>query len=118
MREPDSLDALLREEWKSPEPTALMDQRVISAWRSAVRASAWLRFWRLRFSVPAPVLVAAMLAVFALFLWSRTAPEWLRGGPAIPVPIETPGAVTRLNATGFQPLPNGDARVIPAVEAK
>ena len=36
MREPDSLDALLRE-WKSPEPPGELDRRVTSAYRSAVR---------------------------------------------------------------------------------
>ena len=109
MREPDPLDVVLRAEWKSPEPTAAFDQRVTAAYRSAAHPSAWLRFWRLRFSVPAPALVAAMLAIFALFLW-------LRPAPGTPVPAETAGAVTRLNASGFQPLPNGEARVIPAVE--
>jgi hypothetical protein len=109
VREPDPLDIILREEWKSPEPTAAFDQRVISAWRSAARPLAWMRFWTLRFSVPAPALVAALLAIFALFFW-------LRFTPGAPVPGETAGAVTRLNVSGFQPLPNGEARVIPAVE--
>ena len=65
MREPDSLDALLRE-WKSPEPTAELDQRVTSAYRSAVRpprssAPVWRQFWTMRVSVPAPALVVAAL---------------------------------------------------------
>ena len=111
MKEPDSLDALLREEWKSPEPSPALDERVTSAWRSAVRPSAWLGFWRLRFSVPAPALVAAMFAIFALYFWLRPAVA-----PALPA--EASRAVTRLNATGFQPLPNGEARVIPAVEIR
>jgi hypothetical protein len=113
MREPDSLDALLRE-WKSPEPTTEFDQRVTLAYRSAVRPSrfsprAWRQFWTMRVSVPAPALLAAALAVFALFLWLKpsTAPA------ASPEPS---GVVTRLNADGFQPLPNGEARLIPAME--
>ena len=113
MKEPDSLDALLHE-WKSPEPTAELDQRVMSAYRSAVRPPrfsplVWRRFWTMRVSVPAPVLVAAALAIFALFFW-------LRPSAAPAASPETSGVVTRLNATGFQPLPNGEARVVPAVE--
>jgi hypothetical protein len=111
MIDPDSLDALLREEWKAPEPTAALEQRMTFAYRSAVRPSVWWRFWKFRVSVPAPVLVAAMLTILALLLWLRpTAP------PA--VSPEANSVVTRLNASGFQPLPNGEARIIPAMEIK
>jgi hypothetical protein len=115
MRETDWLDALLRK-WKSPEPTAELDQRVIAAYRSAVRPErssvpAWRQFWTTRVSVPAPVLVLAALSIVILFFWWRPA--------TTPVTSpETPGAVTRLNVKGFQPLPNGEARVIPAMEVK
>jgi hypothetical protein len=113
MREPDSLDALLRE-WKSPEPTAEFDQRVTSAYRSAVHPPRfspriWQQFWTMRVSVPAPVLAAATLVVFILFFWL-----WPSAVPA--VSPGTYGVVTRLNASGFQPLPDGHARVIPAME--
>jgi hypothetical protein len=112
MREPDSLDALLRE-WKSPEPTAELDQRVTSAYRSAARRAqfsprVWRQFWTMRVSVPVPALAAAGLVIFTLFLWLRPA-----------APAVSPGAsrvVTRLNASGFQPLPNGRAQIIPAME--
>ena len=115
MREPDSLDALLRE-WKSPEPTAELDQRVRSAYRSAVRpprfsSRVWRQFWAMRVSVPAPALLAAALAIFALFFWLKP----------VAAPAESPetsGVVTRLNAHGFQPLPNGEARVVPAMEVQ
>ena len=112
MREPDSLDALLQE-WKSPEPSAELDQRVTSAYRSAVRPQrlslrVWRQFWTMRVSVPAPAFVAA-LAIFTLFLWSRPS--------ATPASSpRTSDAVTRLNVSGLQPLPNGKAQVIPAVE--
>jgi hypothetical protein len=113
MREPDSLDALLRE-WKSPEPTAELDRRVTSAYRSAVRPPRfspriWRQVWTMRVSVPAPALAAATLVIFALFLWLRPS--------AVPaVSPDTSGAVTRLNASGFQPLPDGHARLVPAME--
>jgi len=110
MKEPNSLDALLREEWKSPEPSAELDQRVAAAYRSAVRPkTAWREFWRMRVSVPAPALLAVVVAIVALVVW-------LRPKAAKPAPAETPGMVTQLNASGFQPLPNGEARVVPAVE--
>ena len=113
MKEPDSLDSLLRE-WKAPDPAAELDRDVLAAYRSAVPqprppSQFWQRFWTMRVSLPAPALVAAMLAICALFLWFR---------PSASPPAEPrrSDAVTRLNAAGFQPLPNGDARVIPAVE--
>jgi hypothetical protein len=113
MKESDSLDALLRE-WKSPEPTAELDQRVTTTYRSAVRASrlstpVWRRFWKLRVSIPAPVLVAAAVAVFTLFFWLRPSADRASSPKAS-------GVVTRLNASGFQPLPDGEARVVPAME--
>jgi RNA polymerase sigma-70 factor (ECF subfamily) len=111
MREPDSLDALLREEWKSPEPSVALDNRVTNAYRTAVRPSAWRQFWRFRVSIPAPLLLAAGFAALGLFLWLRPAP----------VPASSPRAgsvVTQLNATGFQPLPNGEARIIPTAEVR
>jgi len=115
MREPDSLDALLHE-WKSPEPAASLDQRVASAYRSAVgpprsRPRVWATFWTMRVSVPAPVLMAAGLVVVALFVWLRPT--------AAPAPSpERSGVVTRLNAIGFQPLPNGEARLVRAQEVQ
>jgi hypothetical protein len=111
MIDPDSLDDLLRNEWKAPEPSAALDQRVTSAYRSAVRPSIWGQFWKFRVSIPAPVLVAAMLTILALFLW-------LRPTAAPVVSAEAKSVVTRLNASGFQPLPNGEARIIPAMEIK
>ena len=113
MIEPDSLDALLRE-WKSPEPTPELDQRMTAAYRRAIRPPrfsprAWRRFWSMRVSVPAPVLVASALAIVTLFFW-------LRPSPAPAASTATSDIVTQLNASGFQPLPNGQARVIPAVE--
>jgi hypothetical protein len=116
MKEPDSLDDLLHE-WKLPEPTPGLDRRVISEYRSAVRPAGifpqgWRQFWTMRVSVPAPALVVVAIAAVALFIWLRPA-----AAPAASTPArETPGAVTQLSANGFQPLPNGEARVIPAAE--
>jgi len=112
MKEPDPLDTLLRD-WKSPAPPPELDQRVISAYRSErhSRAQGWRRLWTMRVSVPVPALVAAALALWVFLLWLRP--------PGVPAaPPETPGAVTQLNARGFQPLPNGDARVVPAAEVQ
>ena len=115
MREPDSLDVLLRK-WKLPEPTAELDERVKSAYRSAVGAERnsarpWQQFWTLRVSVPAPALALATLAIFGLLLW------WRPSAAPVNSP-ETSGVQTRLDITGFQPLPNGEARVVPAVEVQ
>jgi hypothetical protein len=115
MKEPDSLDALLHE-WKLAEPTAELDRRVTSAYRSAVRPprsspQVWRQFWTKRVSVPVPALVAAALAIFGLIFW-------LRPAEAPAVSPERSAVVTRLNASGFQPLPNGQAEVIPAVKVQ
>jgi hypothetical protein len=85
---------------------------VISAYRSAVRPPrVWRRFWTMRVSPPAPALVAAALAILTLFFWLRPS--------AAPAPSpEASGVVTRLNASGFQPLPNGQARIVPAMEVQ
>lgn len=112
MKERDPLDALLGE-WKSPEPSPELDERVMRAYRAqpeAVKALGWRRFWTARISVPVPVLIAA-IAVLALFLWVRSASQ----SRALP---EASGIVTHLNATGFQPLPNGQARVLPVNERR
>jgi len=105
VKDRDELDTLLRE-WKSPGPPEELDPRVASAYRAAVRRSAWTGFWRWRVSVPAPVLLAAALAVFALAFW-------LRPAAAVPAP-----AIPSITPSGFQPLPNGEARIVPVAEVQ
>jgi hypothetical protein len=109
MTKPDPLDSVLRE-WQAPEPSAGLDREMLAAYRSAVPRSTpfWQRFWSARISVPAPALLAATIAILGLFIWLRPITQ-----PSSPDPS---GVVTQLNATGFRPLPNGDARVIPAME--
>jgi anti-sigma-K factor RskA len=114
MSEHDPLRALLRE-WQAPEPSPELDQRVVSAYREAVgqgarpRPSIWASFWRSRISVPAPVLALGILVAVAALLWYR--------GPSTPKPLTvSPNVVAQLNATGFQPLPNGRARVLSVTE--
>jgi hypothetical protein len=111
MTEPDPLDSLLHE-WQAPEPSAGLDWEVLSAYRSAVPLTTPLfqRFWTGRISVPAPALLAAAIVILGLFIWLRPHAQ-----PSSPDPS---GVTTQLNATGFQPLPNGDARVIPAMEVQ
>lgn len=114
MKEPDSLESLLRE-WKAPDPAAELDREVVTAYRSAVRQPSppplsWRRFWAMRVTVPAPALLAAALLIVGVFLW-------LRPPSAPPAQPGASDVVTSLNARGFQPLPNGEARVIPAMES-
>ena len=80
MREPDPLEALVRE-WESPEPTPELDRRVISAYRSAIApphssSGGWRKFWTMRVSVPAPALAALVLAIVIVLVWLRPV-----GGP-------------------------------------
>jgi hypothetical protein len=115
MKERDPLDALLRE-WKLPEPNGELDRRVMEAYRSTkysgqAYARLWRQFWAMRVSIPAPVLLAVVLVVVALILWLRTS--------VFSAPSYEPSAVvTRLNVTGFKPLPNGVARVVPAMDVQ
>jgi hypothetical protein len=115
MNEPDSLDKLLHE-WKSPEPEEQMDESVLCAWRSTVQPAVQppraRSFWTMRISIPAPAFLAAALAVAVLLFWLRRPdPPILR--EAVP---QTRGIVTQLDARGFEPLPNGEARIISARE--
>lgn len=107
MNEPDSLDKLLHE-WKSPEPTEEMDERVTSAWRSTIQSRRQRSFWNMRISIPAPALLAAALGVAALVFWLRrpNPPTVHETSP------QTHGIVTQLDARGFVPLPNGEARIV------
>ena len=114
MSERDPMQDLLRE-WKSPPLGPDFDDRVASAYRAEfpigrARQPVLRRFWAARISVPVPVLLAVMAAI-ALFLWLRPA---ITPGAA-PGPADLPsGVLTQLNVNGFQPLPNGEARVVPA----
>jgi len=101
MSEMDRLRGVLRE-WKAPEPTEALDERVRAGFRAASAPSPWARFWTARVSVPVPVLAA--VAVLLAVVWL------VEFRPAAPVP-RPPGVVTRLEATGFQPLPDGVALV-------
>ena len=112
MTEQDPLRALLRE-WQDPEPPPDLDRRVMAAYRNAVgpRPSLWVRLWQVRISVPAPVLALAVLAAIAVLVLMRRPSE-------MPASLSVPNLVSRLNATGFQPLPDGAARVISVTDLK
>src|SRR5580704_4298671 len=104
MTEPDPLKSLLHE-WKSPEPGDALDRQVLNAYRASVppaerQPATWRRLLTARISIPVPVLLAAAAAVLLFF--------WFRPAPAPSSPPDSPGVVTHLNATGFEPLPNGE----------
>jgi hypothetical protein len=111
MREHDPLHALL-EEWKAPEPSPELDRRVAAAYRKArPRPPVWRRFLRARVSIPVPVLAVGVLAAILVLLVFRIA--------STPKPLTvSPNVVSQLNATGFLPLPNGQARVLSVAELK
>jgi hypothetical protein len=111
MNEPDSLDKLLHE-WKSPEPAEQMDERVLDAWRSTFQPRRARSFWTMRISIPAPAFLGTALAVAVLLFWLR------RPDPPIvhEAAPQTRGIITQLDARGFEPLPNGEARLVSARE--
>ncbi len=104
MNEQDPLRPVLRE-WEAPEPPATLDARVLAAYRATQRPSVWQRMWNWRVSLPVPVF-AAVLLLIALFIFRfRSAPD--------PAPVAgVRGHITELDAAGFQPLPDGAARVV------
>jgi hypothetical protein len=81
-----------------------MDARVLAAYRAAQQPPAWKRLWNWRVSLPVPVFAAALILIAIVLLSLRPAPD--------PAPVAgVRGHITRLDAAGFQPLPNGAARV-------
>jgi hypothetical protein len=108
MSEVDPLRPVLRE-WQTPEPSAELDQRVLAGFRAASAPNPWTRFWSARVSIPMPVLAAAILMLAVAWLIERR--------PAAPV-TSPPSLVTRFDATGFQPLPEGAARVMPVEDVR
>lgn len=106
----DPLKPLL-EEWKAPEPPAALDARVRAVFRNSRRAPWWERIWSFRISIPVPVLaVVLLLAAAGIWIERRSTPS-VR--PAAP-----PGYITRLESAGFQPLPDGEVRVIRSGDVK
>lgn len=101
MMERDPLDRVLQE-WQALEPPAALEARLLAAYRAAARPSPWRRFLDARVSVPAPVLAMLLVIIAALLLQFR----W-----GAPLP-QIPGYVTRIEATGFQPLRDGAVRVV------
>jgi|SRR5690349_10596042 hypothetical protein len=101
----DPIQDILRE-WQAPEPSSALDHRTLAAYRAGYRPSGWRSFWQMRISVPVPALaaLAVLLALGFLLEWRLT--------PKPAAPRIDAGYVTRLDTAGFQPLPNGEARVV------
>ena len=108
MKEHDSLSSVLGE-WEAPEPSDAMDARVRAAYQARYRPSPWRRFWSARVSIPVPVLAALLVIVTAFWGQFRSQPPVVPPGTVAP-PGE--GYMTRIEAAGFRPLPDGATRVV------
>jgi len=108
MNEKDPLRALLHE-WEVPEPSAALAARIRAGYRASRRPTLWERLWSFRVSIPVPVLAAAVLLIVAGFWLVRRSVPAQNPIPAAPA---GGGYMTRLEAAGFQPLPDGEIRVI------
>jgi hypothetical protein len=107
MNEKDPLRSLLQE-WEAPQPSAALDERVLAVYHAG-RIPFWRRLWSFRVSIPAPALVAVVLMIVAgLWIDRRSVP------PQRPAPVAPAagGYMTRLETAGFQPLPDGEIRVV------
>ena len=107
MNEKDPLSSLLHE-WEAPGPSASLDTRVRAAYRAWRRPTFWVRLWSFRVSIPMPVLAAAVLLIAAGLWLARQPAAPQRPAPAAPAV----GYMTRLESAGFQPLPDGEIRII------
>jgi len=108
MNEKDAFRSLLHE-WEAPDPSPALEARVRAAYRARRRPTLWERLWSFRVSIPAPVLVAAAFLIAAGF-WL----EWRPVPPQNPAPSSPAagGYMTRLETAGFEPLPDGEIRII------
>jgi hypothetical protein len=105
MSENDPLRSVLQE-WKAPEPSAALDESVRAGFRALRPQSAWAQFWSARITLPLPAVLAAMaFSVVAGAAWMIA----LRSSSPTPAPRR--GVVTRFEATGFVPVPDGSALV-------
>ncbi len=107
MNEGDRLRSLL-DEWEAPAPPAALEARVRAAYRAWRRPTMWQRLRSFRVSMAAPALAAALLIVAGLWL------EWRAVPPEVPAPaaVAAAGYMTRIETAGFQPLRDGEIRVI------
>ena len=106
MNEQDPLDQLL-DSWKAPEPSPSLDARVRAGF-AAKHPSFWRRMWSMRISIPAPVFALALLVISIAAFW-----QWRPSATPAPLPAAPQGGyLTRVEAAGFQPLPDGDVRII------
>lgn len=97
------LQELLRE-WKAPDPNAALDERVRARFRQ-LNPSFWRRIWTMRISIPVPAM-AAILLLAAAVLWLGPRPS----PPHAAAPVRDYG--NKVQSAGFEPLPDGAARVI------
>jgi hypothetical protein len=105
MNKIDPLRSLLRE-WEVPEPSQALDTSMRDAFRQMHTPSIWNHLWRMQVSVPVPILAAAVLVVMiALMIQFRSNPSSQRM-------LSFPQLATRIDAPGFQPLPNGNAQIV------
>jgi len=103
----DPLRSLLHE-WEAPPPPVGLETRVRARFRAWRRPTWFGRLWSFRISIPAPLLAAALLLLAVGFWLVR------RTAPLQPPAIASPAGeyMTRLETAGFQPLPDGEVRII------
>ena len=113
MKESDPLKSILHE-WEAPAPPSSLDTTVRARYRSLHPPSVWRRMWTARVTVPVPV-IAGLLLIIGLWMqfWPR-----LATAPAGPEPPTSPAYITRIDSVGFQPLPDGEIRIIRSGERR
>jgi hypothetical protein len=122
----EELDGLLRR-WGAPVVPEGMDERMLAAYRRQVRAAEpwWSRLFTASVRVPLPVAVGLlMLLVVTAALALRPvadAPTAGTSGPSAPVQAVRavdPPVVTRTDLSGFQPVSEVTATVVPEKEMR
>jgi hypothetical protein len=122
----EDLDGLLRR-WGAPVVPDGMDERILAAYRRQVRTAEpwWSRLFTATVRVPLPVAVGLLmlLAVTAALALRPVSPPPTAGtsGPSAPVQavrVVDPALVTRTDLSGFQPVGEVTATVVPEKEMR
>lgn len=107
MNERDSLKSLLHE-WKAPESTDALDARVYAAYGSRRPGLVWHLWWTRTTKALSLAAVIALPLVVSLRVNTWVNPQQ----PAVPARPAAVGFVTRIEMSGYQPLPDGQIRLI------
>lgn len=124
LKERDELDRAL-DRWQAPQPGRALDERISAAYRArVVQRPFWSRLFAARIAVPVPAIAAAMVCVLLAFWLFRPAPtaparQNVRRVNSVLVQLPgSPGYITTLDTSGYEPVRDGAIRVVSVKEER